>query len=253
MIPEYPCPAESARRISQGRREDAYAPIVGPEVGDAGITAEQVALLLRFAVSVAACRRLKRDKRKGAKRSDRAWDVWLRKELPLARRKVLLEAARTTSAHKSEVLGHITAMVRYLGGEYRKVVRGAGRPPKKRGPGQQGEGLLPVTTAWLARRSQEDPQPFMYGLKLKLEACANGGSGLSLDQALLRAASHLVGPSRSGCRLLLAAKLDDEISDLRAAKHPDARERFGVSPATLAKRLQRARRRNPFPLTSLKD
>ena len=228
-------------------------PVVGPEGADAAVTAELVTLVLRLAASVATCRRVKRDRGKGRKRPEQAWNAWLRQRLPLARRTVLLEAAHATEAHKSDALGHSAAMARYLGGEYRKVVRGPGRPPKKRCPGQKGEGLLPVTTARLARQVQEDPQPFMYGLKLKLEACANGGSGLSLDQALLRAASHLVGPSRSGCRLLLAAKLDDEISDLRAAKHPDARERFGVSPATLAKRLQRARRRNPFPLTSLKD
>ena len=93
----------------------------------------------------------------------------------------------------------------------------------------------------------------MYGLKLKLDALANGYSALSMNDALTQVAKDMDVPDMAGCRLGMAAELDEEVSDLRAAKDPTARARFGVSPATLAKRLQRARRRNPFPLPLPED
>jgi hypothetical protein len=216
-------------------------------------------LLLRaidLAAEVAICRKLKRHRSKGESLSGRAMAKWLHATLPSRRSVVLHEAAVASSDHRHNLLLHVARMVRYLGAELRKATRGRGRPSKAAAPSplRHGQGMLKSVANIVPTVRIGDPQPFLFGMKLKLYARRlHLADGPSMDDALRQLARdpdiHRDQRTEEG----LTAALDRLVRTRQVAKHPRALERFGCSPSALAKRFERSRQRSPFVLKITKE
>ena len=215
-------------------------------------------LLLRaidLAAEVAICRKLKRLRSKGESLSDRAMAKWLHATLPSRRSAVLHEAAVGSSDHRHNLLLHVARMVRYLEAELRKATRGRGRPSKASAPSplRHGQGMLKsladiVPAVYPAVRI-DDPQSFMYGVKLKLYARTRHlADRASMGDVLRQLARDPDIPRDLRTPEGLTAELDRLVSTREVAKHPPAIARFGCSPGALAKRFERARERSQYVL-----
>ena len=95
----------------------------------------------------------------------------------------------------------------------------------------------------------DNPQSFMFGVKLKLYARTRHlADKASMGDVLRQLARDPDIPRDRRTPEGLTAELDRLVSTREVAKHPQAIARFGCSPAALAKRFERARQRCPYVL-----
>ncbi|MBL8348931.1 MAG: hypothetical protein JNL87_01335 [Burkholderiaceae bacterium] len=206
--------------------------------------AVQLAIVTAFALYEKKCRK------KGRKPSDKAQLVWAKTKLPAQRSELFLQAARATREHAADPERHMLHILRHLRSEYEKACRSRGRPRiVQRVPSAGGGMLKSLQLPSPAAPTPESELRKFNGLKLRGYVKSRGlAETIDLDAALAhlqREAYNVLGQRTPEA---VTGALNQFVSDRVVARMAKAEALFGATGDSLAKRIQRARKKRPVLL-----